>query len=92
MRNFAIILLLLLAGVQYKLWAGDGGLLEVLSLKDRIVDQGKENVELRERNSSLAAEVKDLKQGLSAIEERARVELGMIRKDETFYQVIDPED
>ena len=92
MRNFAIILVVLLLGLQFKLWNGDGGILEVLSLKDRIAHQKKKNVDLTERNEALGAEVKDLKVGLSAIEERARVELGMIRKDETFYQVVDPDD
>jgi cell division protein FtsB len=92
MRNFAIVLVVLLIGLQFKLWRGDGGILEVLSLKDRIEHQKKKNVDLAERNEALGAEVKDLQVGLSAIEERARVELGMIRKDETFYQVVDPDD
>ena len=83
--SLLIILLLLL---QYKLWVGDGGIPEVLHLQKEVAKQQQTTKQLEERNASLAAEVKDLKQGLDAIEERARSELGMIRKDESFYQII----
>lgn len=92
MRGVAIVLVILLGLLQYKFWAGDGGVLEVRDLKRQIQQQTVENQRLKERNAALAAEVEDLKHGLSAIEERARLELGMIRKDETFYQVVDPND
>jgi cell division protein FtsB len=92
MRNFAILLLILLGALQYKFWAGDGGVMEVLQLKREIAAQIVENAKLKERNQALRAEVDDLRTGLSALEERARLELGMIRKDETFFQVVDPDD
>ena len=67
---------------------GEGGVPEVLHLEQEVEKQKQHKQQLEERNASLAAEVKDLKQGLDAIEERARSELGMIRKDEQFYQII----
>ncbi|HEX6928831.1 MAG TPA: cell division protein FtsB [Gammaproteobacteria bacterium] len=87
MRVLAIVLLLLLLLLQGQLWFGQGSLPDLWRLKDAVEAQQDENRGLEERNASLAAEVKDLKSGLEAIEERARSELGMIRKDETFYQV-----
>ncbi len=83
--SFVVLLLLL----QYRLWLGDGGVSELLRLKQDITQQQQENAGLRERNEALEAEVMDLKQGEAAVEERARRELGMIRRDETFYQAID---
>lgn len=71
---------------------GDGGIPEVLHLEKEVEKQQQHKKELEERNASLAAEVKDLKQGQEAIEERARSEMGMIGKDETFYQIIRPQD
>ena len=87
--SLLIVLLLLL---QYKLWVGDGGVPEVLHLEQEVAKQQQHKQQLEERNASLAAEVEDLKQGLDAIEERARSELGMIRKDEQFYQIIQAPD
>jgi len=75
--------------LQYKLWFGEGSMMEVWKLDRAIVVQGAENAQLLERNQTLAAEVADLKQGVDAIEERARRELGMIKKGETFFQVVD---
>lgn len=83
--SLLIILFLLL---QYKLWVGDGGVPEVLYLEKEVLKQQQNKNRLEERNASLAAEVQDLKQGKDAIEERARSEMGMIGKDETFYQII----
>lgn len=77
-------------GLQYPLWFGDGGALRLWRLEHEIAAQEAENARLRERNAALEAEVIDLKGGLEAIEERARAELGMIKKDETFYQVVEP--
>ena len=88
-RIVAYVLLGLLLLLQYPLWFGDGGVASVWRLKDEVGAQKAENARLRERNRALEAEVVDLKQGLSAIEERARNELGMVKKGETFYQVID---
>lgn len=82
-------LLMLLLILQYKLWFGDGNLREVWRLESAIEKQQQENVHLHERNAALEAEVKDLKEGMQAIEERARNELGMIKKGETFYQIIE---
>ena len=84
------LLLLILAGLQQRLWFGDGSLEEVSDLQRRIAAQKAENDRFAERNRSLDAEVQDLKGGLEAIEERARRELGMTGKDETFYLLVEP--
>jgi cell division protein FtsB len=89
MRALVGLLLLLLLVLQYKLWFGDGGILEVRKLRDEIALQQAENARLSERNAALEAEVNDLRDGLRAIEERARSELGMIVRGETFYQLVD---
>jgi len=81
-----VFLLLLL---QYRLWTGNGSLVEVNLLKDEMEKIENENENLKERNLSLTAEVFDLKQGHEAIEEIARSEMGMIKDGETFYQIID---
>ena len=83
------MLVLLLLILQYRLWVGEGSLGEVSALRQQVDKQRKENIRLMERNRALDAEVIDLKKGLDAIEERARNELGMTKKDEVFYQVID---
>ena len=77
--------------LQYKLWLGDGGIPEVLELEAEIETVQSEVNTLKERNRALNAEVMDLKKGIEAIEERARSEMGMIKKDEIYYQVIDRE-
>ncbi len=89
MRILIVVLLLLLLLLQYRLWVGEGSLAEVHSLQQDIADQQAELEELRQRNRALQAEVSNLKQGLDAIEERARSELGMIRDGEIFYQIIE---
>jgi cell division protein FtsB len=83
------IFLFLLLLLQYSLWFGNGGLLRVWQLNQSVAAQKAENAKLKERNEALEAEVRDLKQGLEAIEGRARTDLGMIKKDETFFQVVD---
>ncbi len=85
------VLTLLLLVLQYHLWIGDGSIADVMSLERAIKAQQQENEKLRERNLALDAEVRDLKTALDAVEERARLELGMIRKGEVFYRVIEPE-
>jgi cell division protein FtsB len=92
MKALIAILIVLLLILQYKLWFGDGNMREVWQLQSAIEEQKNENEKLRERNAALEAEVQDLKQGLEAIEERARSELGMIKKGETFYQIIESEE
>lgn len=89
MRLVTLISLVLLALLQYRLWFGNGSMREVWQLQDDVAAQETENNRLLERNRSLAAEVLDLKQGEAAIEERARSEMGMIRRDEIFYQIMD---
>jgi cell division protein FtsB len=89
MKKLLILLVLLLVYLQYNLWFGDGSLQEVWHLRQDVERQRQENAELRERNAALDAEVQDLKQGLETIEEHAREDLGMIKKGETFYQVIE---
>ena len=84
-----VLLLGLLLILQVKLWVGPGSMVEVLGLEQSITDQQAQNAYLRERNAALDAEVLDLKRGVEAIEERARSELGMIKQDETFFQIVD---
>jgi cell division protein FtsB len=84
------ILVVLLLYFQFKLWVGDGGIPDVMHVQNEVDNAKIEEKKLQERNKALAAEVRDLKQGLEAIEERARNELGMIKDDETFYQIIKP--
>jgi len=91
MRVFVAALLLVLLGLQYRLWLSDDGLRSVLNLRRSVAAQRTENAGLEQRNQQLKAEVKDLKSGTVALEERARNDLGMVGKDETFYQVIDPQ-
>ena len=84
------VLLGILVLLQYPLWFGEGGVITVWRLNREIVAQQKEIAQLKDRNQVLEAQVNDLKQGLEVIEGRARSELGMVKKGETFYQVINP--
>ena len=90
MKYLAAALLVLLVLLQYRLWFGDAGVREVNRLRAEIEHQKVENDLLRERNRTLSAEVQDLKKGTTAIEERARTDLGMVGQRETFYQVVTP--
>lgn len=90
MRILTLILVLLLLTLQFRLWVGKGSLAEVYNLKQEIAELEVEMTQMRERNQELLAEVKDLQSKREWIEERAREDLGMIRKDEVFYQVIEP--
>ena len=87
MRVLIAVLTLTLVLLQVRLWFSDDGLREVWRLEDQVAGQTAENNRLADRNAALEAEVLDLKQGLAAAEERARSELGMVRRDETFYQI-----
>lgn len=89
MRLLAIALAALVLLIQYPLWLGKGGVLRVWEMERQIEVQREVNGKLQVRNAALDAEVRDLKQGLEAVEERARSELGMIRKDEVFFQVLE---
>ncbi len=74
--------------LQYRMWISEDGVREVARLKHAVAAQRAENDQLAERNQQLAAEVRDLKTGMDALEERARSDLGMIAHNETFYQVV----
>jgi cell division protein FtsB len=88
-RVLAIVLVILVVAIQTQLWFGKGGWIKVWDLDRQVEAQRAANEKLRERNAALDAEVRDLKSGYDAIEERARNDLGMIRQDEVFYQVIE---
>jgi cell division protein FtsB len=90
MRILAVILGLLLLLLQYRLWISEQGKREVWRLTQAVEAQAAANAEQRERNRQLLAEVTDLKVGLTALEERARSELGMVGNSETFYQIVTP--
>ena len=89
MKALTLIFVILIALLQYPLWLGKGSWLKVWDLNRQISEQQKFNAELKTRNDAVDAEVRDLKQGFAAIEERARSELGMIKQDEVFYQVFE---
>lgn len=89
MRWLTLFLALLIAALQYPLWLGKGSWLRVWEVDQKIAEQKQVNQGLKARNASLEAEVRDLKQGYDAIEERARSELGMIKQDEVFFQVLE---
>jgi cell division protein FtsB len=85
-----LALLLLLFALQSKLWLGAGGLPDSRDLRRTVKEQRVENARLQQRNDALSAEVEDLKSGETAVEERARSELGMVKPGETFYRVVEP--
>jgi cell division protein FtsB len=90
MRLLPLVLAAMIALIQYPLWLGKGSWLRVWEVEQQIRAQREINRKLQTRNSALDAEVRDLKQGLEAVEERARSELGMIRQDEIFFQIVEP--
>ncbi len=89
MKKLLLLLIALLVYLQYQLWFGEGSLQDFWELHQEFEMQRQENLELRERNAALQAEVTDLQQGLDAIEEHAREDLGMVKEGETFYQVVE---
>ena len=88
MKWLALSLLAVVLALQYRLWMSDDGVRELARLSAAVDRQKSENEELEARNQQMVAEVSDLKAGMAAIEERARSELGMIGRNETFYQVV----
>lgn len=90
MRFLALVLAALTVLIQYPLWFGKGGWLRVSELEREVQKRRDRNAGLAARNAALDAEVRDLKQGLGAVEERARFDLGMVRADEVFFQVVEP--
>jgi len=89
MRWLVGILIVLLLGLQYRLWLGEGSLAQKTGLERQVAEQAARIEVLAERNRVLAEEVAGLKSGLDAIEERARTDLGMVKQDETFFLVVD---
>ena len=89
-RIVAGVLILALLALQYRLWISPNGMRDVWRTEQAIERQAEENARLAQRNRTLAAEVRDLKEGRTAIEERARTDLGMIGANETFFQVVPP--
>jgi cell division protein FtsB len=88
MRALLAIMVIVLVLLQLKMWFGEGGFRDVQRLEQRVEEQALENEALAQRNRELQAEVEDLRQGLEAVEERARSELGLIKENEEFYQVV----
>ncbi|MCY9804673.1 cell division protein FtsB [Vibrio scophthalmi] len=88
MRAFALILILLFGWLQYTLWLGKNGITDFQTVSADIEVQNQVNGNLAVRNNEMFAEIDDLRQGLDAIEERARHELGMVKEGETFYRII----
>ncbi len=88
MRILWSFMLFLILGLQYRLWAGEGSFAEVWQLQESVAEQRELNAHLMLRNQQLDAEVLDLKNGVQAIEERARSELGMIGPNETFFMMV----
>jgi cell division protein FtsB len=88
MRALGFVLFALLVAIQYPLWLGKGGWLRVWDAERQLAAQRAQTEGRQARNDALAAEVRDLKDGLEAIEERARFDLGMVRQDEVFVQVV----
>ncbi len=91
MKVIIITMSVLLLLLQYKLWFGNASVRDVVNLQESVKEQQAKNEIVKQRNAVLAAEVEDLKTGLEAIEERARSELGMIKKDETFIHIVEGE-
>lgn len=89
MRSIILVLILALAGLQYKLWLGDGGLSQWVHLEKKLALQESENSKLMSRNLAIDADIIELKSGDQALEEQARYELGMVKNDEIYYQFID---
>ena len=90
MRWLIVVLLLLLGLLQYRLWFAEGSLAERHRLEAKVEELERVNASLKERNQSLQRDVLELKSGNAGIEQRARSELGMIRRGEVFYQIVDP--
>jgi cell division protein FtsB len=88
MKWLFVALLTVLLAIQYRLWISRDGVNEVMQAREAVAAQFDENAKLKQRNAQLAAEVRDLKQGFGALEERARSDLGMVRGNETYYQVV----
>lgn len=89
MRSFWFILVLVLIGLQYKLWLGDGNVHQWSDLEQKNVDQEQINEKLIARNQALTAEIEDLRNGHESLEEKARNDLGMVKADEKYYHLVE---
>jgi len=89
MKILIVVITLLIVHLQYRLWFGDGSVAQIKVYQQRLDDLKKKVEEKKQRNEALNAEIMDLKKGQEAIEERAREELGMIKENETFFQVLE---
>ncbi|MFM7462217.1 MAG: cell division protein FtsB [Burkholderiales bacterium] len=89
MRFLPHTLIALIIAIQFPLWIGKGSWLRVWDVNQQLAEQKNKNTKLAQRNAGLDADVRDLKEGLVAVEERARVELGMIKPNETYYQILE---
>lgn len=87
MKWLLAVLLILFIGLQYRLWRGEGSFSQASTLERNVQQQQAENDRMRERNRILEVEVNDLKGGADSVEERARNDIGMIKKDETFFMI-----
>lgn len=90
MRLVTVVLIILLVLIQYPLWWGHGGWLRVHELQQQLAEQQKKNADEKLRNERIAGEVQDLQSGTSAVEERARYEMGMVKDSEVFVQFVSP--
>lgn len=90
MKLLLAVLLVLFIALQYRLWIGEGSLAHAHRLEGEIAAQAAENERMQERNRIMDVEVDDLKTGLDTIEERARNDIGLIKKDETFFMILEP--
>jgi cell division protein FtsB len=89
MRSTIIVLILLLLGIQFKLWLGDGSVKQWLNLERKLAEEEQQNQLLAARNRAVEADILELKSGEQALEEQARYELGMVKEGEVFYQCRD---
>jgi cell division protein FtsB len=89
MRTIALILLLAFIGLQYKLWLGDGSILQWVKLEKKLEVQVQDNEKLLARNRAIEADITELKSGDQALEEQARYELGMVKENEIYYHFVD---
>ncbi|MFA5959559.1 MAG: cell division protein FtsB [Tatlockia sp.] len=89
MKSITLVLMLTLAGLQYKLWLSEDGVLQWHALESKIAEKARENEKLAVRNRAIEADIIELKSGNQALEEQARYELGMVKEDETYYQFVD---
>lgn len=89
MKILIAIIILFIIHLQYRLWVGDGSVAQIKEYEARLETVKEKVKEKKERNEALYAEIEDLRKGQEALEERARDELGMIKENETFFQVIE---